>query len=319
MPFSIDDIDDLIGKHIIITGASDGVGLATTHHLVNKGAHVIMACRNLSKAQPLADTINAQSVGGSASVLWLDTTDLESIDAFVPALASLAVEKLHALVLNAGIMMVKYAEIATRSEQYPWIESQMATNVVGHFYLIHVLMPLLRVSDGVRVITVSSVAAAQTSRTNSINYEVFLGRKPSEYSEVASYCESKLACQLLAHELERRFAASEMDAIALSSHPGYSRTKLQEKVINKMARFFAMSIRNILSMSAKGGGLVLAVAAGVPIERIPEKAYFTPNGLMAYVGAPTSNGKMEKQGRDDEQSLLLWHVCEQICGIRSEI
>lgn len=321
MPLGIEDVPGLTGKQIIITGANSGIGFETTKHLVSKGAHVIMACRNLEKAQLIADSVNAKASanGGVATVLQLDLADLDSIDAFVPALAEMGIAQLFALVLNAGIMMVKYREVATRSTRHPHMESQMASNVVGHFYLVHVLMPLLRVSPGVRVVSVSSVLAYQTRTKESISYDILLCGAKEKYSEWDSYCESKLACIMFARELNRRFKASRVDGLAVAAHPGLSRTKLHRKVENAILRLVCISMSNTISMSARSGALVIAIAAAVPKFKLPERPYFTPNGFMAHVGIPTANGKVPKQGRDDEQSFRLWEICEMLCDIETEI
>ena len=59
MPYSIDDIPDQSGKKMItnyhsMTEASSGIGLESAKQLSAKGAHVIMACRNLSKSEAVS-------------------------------------------------------------------------------------------------------------------------------------------------------------------------------------------------------------------------------------------------------------------------
>lgn len=320
MAFTIDDVPSQTGKVIIITGASSGIGLEAARILAKKGAHVIMACRNLEKSQPLADEINADSAeaGGKATLIRLDTTDLDSIDSFSNELQAASVTQLHVLLLNAGIMMVQWATRPSRSEQHPQIESQMSCNVVGHFYLVQKMLPLIRSTAGARVITVSSVAADQTKPTDSINYDVFLAKTPEKYNQINSYCESKLSCLLLAHELDRRFKQANIDAFAIAAHPGYSRTALQprsESLFFKIIMYLSMPF----SMKAEGGGLVLAMAATADRAQLPPEPYFTPCGFQGLYGAPVANGKMCAQGRDDAQALKLWDTCEELCAVTSDI
>lgn len=317
MAFKLENVQDLSGQNFIITGASSGIGLSASRMLVSKGAHVVMACRNLNKTQPLADDINSSvgSCGGKASVIRLDTTGLDSIDQFVPALLELGVDRLDGLLLNAGIMMVAYREIDTRSDKHPKMESQMACNVVGHFYLTHVLMDLIKKSPGVRVVATSSLMA---KKTKNINYDVFFCEKPDKYSGVEAYCNSKLGDLLLVHELERRFKKAGLDAVAFGTHPGYTWTALQTKIDGVVMGAFA-KFTAFVSMESDGGALPLVMAMTMPKEKSPDKPYFVPGGLFELRGAPIATGCLPKQGRDDEQALRLWEACEELCNMKSVI
>lgn len=320
MPFTLAEVPDLSGQNFIITGASSGIGLSASRIIVSKGAHVIMACRNLNKAQPLVDDINStpSSSGGKASVIRLDTTELDSIDQFVPSLLELGVNRLDGLLLNAGIMMVDYREIDSRSEKHPKIESQMACNVVGHFYLVHVLFDIIKASPGLRIVGVSSIAADSTPEKDSINYEVFLGKNVNKYDKVESYCNSKLADLLLVHELGRRLKNAGVDVAVVAAHPGYSRTALQERAQGLLIQMY-LQFSKFFSMDSDGGALVLVMAATMPKNEMPDKPYFTPCGFKALRGAPVANGIMAKQGRDDVQALRLWETCEELCAVKTSI
>lgn len=313
MAYSLDDVADQSGKTILITGASSGIGLAATRLLVSKGAHVVMGCRNLEKSAPLASEINKDGPG-KATLIRMDTTDFDSIDQFVRSLRDQSIDNIDVLVLNAGIMMVEYKEIASRSTVNPKIESQMACNVVGHFYLTFKLLPLLR---SARIISVSSILARVTKRSSSINYNSFLCNSPASYGKIASYCESKLGNLLFVHELNKRLKDS--GTMAYGAHPGYSRTALQTNATSYLLDLSLVLFKR-LSMPPEGGGLVLVMAATLPQERIPEKnAYFGPSGLLGLYGPPSANCTIPPQATDDVQSLKLWETCEELCGLKSEI
>lgn len=328
MTFTEDDIRRQDGKVIVITGASSGIGLEATKQLVRKGGHVIMACRTLSKAQPLCDTINSNADNvpsyGKATVAHLDTTKLDSIDDFFKYLADpLGITAIDTLILNAGIMMVPWFTTRTRSAEHPEIEGQMSSNVVGHFYMLNLAVPLLKgASDGARVVIVSSMAARGTKSTESINYDVFLNKHPEKYDRLRAYSESKLGDLWLVHEFNKRIAAAGMAdrILAVPAHPGYSRTPLQDRAHLPMwVRLVDPVLRWTSSMPAEGGGLVLSLAATKAREELSEGVYFGPDSYLEFSGAPGSNGTLPAHARDDQQAGKLWKVCETLCNLSLEI
>lgn len=312
--YALDQVPDQTGKNILITGATSDIGLATAKLLAVKGGHVIMACRDLEKAQPLADEISTEvtAAGGRASALLLDTMDLDAIDSFVE---ELEVDRLDSVVLNASIIGVGYRAILTRSAKYTQMESHMACNVVGHFYLVHMLMELLKASPEVRVVFVTS---ADVPYTNSISYDVFTGIAPEKYSQIRAYWESKLGVMWLAHELERRFNAADVEATAVAAHPGYVQCELVMKDDSWMVGMAIHATQGII-MPPAGGALVLAVAATLPKDLLPEKPFFAPSGPLGMTGLPSTDVAMSEHVRNDEQAKKLWDTCEELCGVQTAI
>jgi NAD(P)-dependent dehydrogenase (short-subunit alcohol dehydrogenase family) len=77
-----DDILDQTGKTVIITGGNAGIGFETAKALYERGAHVLLACRDLEKAQIAADTIRQAAGTGKIDVALLDLASLESVKSF---------------------------------------------------------------------------------------------------------------------------------------------------------------------------------------------------------------------------------------------
>ncbi len=87
-------LGDLTGKRIIVTGATNGVGLGTARALTRAGAHVIMAVRNTDLGAQ-----RAKEIGGSTSIAKVDLADLASVRAFADALD----DDVDILINNAGL------------------------------------------------------------------------------------------------------------------------------------------------------------------------------------------------------------------------
>jgi len=79
MVFTRDSIPDLTGRTAVVTGANGGLGLETTKALAAKGAHVVMAARNLAKATEAAEQIRAETPNASLEVVPLDLGLLGSV------------------------------------------------------------------------------------------------------------------------------------------------------------------------------------------------------------------------------------------------
>ena len=89
-------IPDLHGKRYIVTGGNSGLGFETVRALATHGAEVVMASRNLAKAE-----VAASKIRGTVVVAELDLANLSSIETFV---REFTWQQLDALILNAGVM-----------------------------------------------------------------------------------------------------------------------------------------------------------------------------------------------------------------------
>jgi NAD(P)-dependent dehydrogenase (short-subunit alcohol dehydrogenase family) len=163
MPFSVPaDLPDLSSRTVVITGSSSGIGLAAARiFAVDGGAHVVMACRSLTKARPLCESIGTDAAesgkGGRTTLVRIDTSDLESVHQAASEIAVIAEGGINLLVLNAGIMFGPWRTAKTMSDEHPEVELMMATNHLGHFLLTNLLLPKITSCAGARIISVSSL------------------------------------------------------------------------------------------------------------------------------------------------------------------
>src|SRR5215475_6325542 len=164
---------DLRGKTAVVTGGSASIGLETTRALSSAGARVIVPARDVEKARA--------AVGTLGTVEAMELTDPSSIAAFADRFLK-AGQPLDLLINNAGIMANPLTRVARN------IESQFATNHVGHFELTVRLWPALRRAQAPRIVSLSSVG----HRRAPVDFDDWnLERKPND--RWAGYGQSKSA------------------------------------------------------------------------------------------------------------------------------
>jgi NAD(P)-dependent dehydrogenase (short-subunit alcohol dehydrogenase family) len=204
--WTTDDIGDQTGRVALVTGANSGIGFATARALADRGAHVVMACRNPEKARRAADEMESDLDRSSIELLTLDLSDLVAVRrAAEQFLAGHA--RLDLLINNAGVMGTPYPQTPDG------FELQMATNHLGHFALTGLLLTRLVTTDRARVVTVSSVM----HRTGHIDFDDVAGVKIG--NTWAHYGRSKLANLLFTAELSRRLQEAGESVTALAAHP----------------------------------------------------------------------------------------------------
>ncbi len=151
MNWTIENISDLTGKIMVVTGGNSGLGYESVKALSGKGAEVVLASRSVDKGEKAKVKILKDVPEGRIKVIQLDLGDLESVRSFASAYKS-AYKKLDVLMNNAGIMMTPYF---TTKDGF---EGQFGTNHLGHFALTGLLMDVLLHTGGARVVNVSSGA-----------------------------------------------------------------------------------------------------------------------------------------------------------------
>ena len=124
------------GRIAIVTGANIGLGYETALGLAAKGCSVVLACRNIDKAEAAKASILAQHPKAVVDCMALDLASLKSVRKFAAAYKRRHA-RLDLLINNAGIMMPPFA----LSED--GFESQLAANYLGHFALTGLLLPLI--------------------------------------------------------------------------------------------------------------------------------------------------------------------------------
>ncbi|XP_050701453.1 retinol dehydrogenase 12-like [Eriocheir sinensis] len=240
----------LEGKTVVITGASAGIGKEAAKDLVSRGARVIMACRNVEKAERAAAEVRVYARGkGEAVVRQLDTSDLASVRSFAARILK-EEEKLHVLINNAGIFGP-----STRQVTQDGLELTMATNYYGHFLLTNLLLGLIKRSAPSRIVILTSDTHDQVKKLNPdcLNFE------HDHYSSVAAYGQSKLCNILFTFELTNKLQGTGVTANCV--HPGSVSTEIFYKGDVTWLLWISGKIIYLIGKDATLGGQTVVHAA----------------------------------------------------------
>jgi NAD(P)-dependent dehydrogenase (short-subunit alcohol dehydrogenase family) len=199
----------------LVTGASGGIGAPTCRALVAKGFSVVMACRNLEKAEPLHLALEQQARAAFPDAP--PTVDLLSVDFASPASVRAFSDLFLARYDRLDVLFANAGTFTYRRETTPeGFERTLAVNYLGMVLLVDRLIPLLRTTaartGSARLLVTSSVAA----------FSGHVRAKPSFFRRSPgfffSYAASKLAQVLYTLQVAEELRGS--GVVADCFHPG---------------------------------------------------------------------------------------------------
>jgi NAD(P)-dependent dehydrogenase (short-subunit alcohol dehydrogenase family) len=282
----------------VVTGANSGIGFEAARVLAQRGASVVLACRDPARGAGAAARITASAPGAAVSVVALDLASIASIRAAAQQIGARH-ERLDLLINNAGVMMAPHATTADG------FELQFGINHLGHFALTGLLLDRLLPVAGSRVVTVASNA----HRAGRISFDDLAARR--RYRRTAAYARSKLANLLFTYELQRRLATAGSPTAALAAHPGTALTELTRHLPH-LLQAGNRAFKGIISQDAAMGALPTLRAATDPGARGGE--YYGPGGWMQFTGYPR---RVESNARshDEQAQRRLWQESERLTGV----
>ncbi len=297
------DIPDQTGRVVLITGANSGIGFEAARALAEHGAHVLLGCRNPTRAAEALDRIRAGTPDASVEVLEIDLADLDSVAAAATRVVA-AHPRLDVLVNNAGLMAIPHATTVQG------FEMQLGVNHLAAFALTGRLLGPLLATAGSRVVAVSS----QGHRPGRIHFDDLQSER--SYHPWRAYFQSKLANLLDTFELQRRLAVADVDTIAVAAHPGGARTNLGHEnpggVLNTLGHVSRPVIERCFLQSAAMGALPTLRAATDP--EVVGGDYYGPDGIAEQRGHPKRVGT-SRRARDMETARRLWDVSVELTGV----
>lgn len=301
--WTAEQLPNLGGQIVIVTGANSGLGFESAKALADAGAHVVLACRSLSRGREAVREIRASLPAADLELMELDLASLESVRRFAESFLR-RYDQLHVLMNNAGVMATPFTRTVEGFEQ------QFGINHLGHFLLTRLLWDRLAATPGSRAVQVSSLAA----ENGRIDFGDLMGEK--EYKPWKAYNQSKLAVLMFALELHRRLEEKQAAPLSVAAHPGGASTNLGNNVqAGPLFRFFGKYILLPLLPSAEKGAWSQQYAATMPDVNGGE--YYGPDGYGQYFGNP-KQVPIPETARKPEVWKKLWAVSEELVGERFE-
>jgi NAD(P)-dependent dehydrogenase (short-subunit alcohol dehydrogenase family) len=281
----------LTGKRIMVTGATNGVGLGTARVLARAGAHVILAVRNTDLGAQ-----RAAEIGGSTSIVKLDLADLSSVRAFPELLDG----DVDILINNAGAISQH------RTDTVDGFETTIATNFLGPFALTNLLFERVRSQI---IIVGSDAHRSATLRLDDMHL------RSREWAVLRAYGRSKLAVMLWGLELDRRLREAHSPIVTQLVHPGWvasNLSHLSDKPVMAAAHRVAKKVATRLGNDIEqGAGPTLYCIS----EPIPPGSYVGVDGRLGLKGGPVLMGR-STLACDYEAAAKVFEFAERETGTK---
>jgi NAD(P)-dependent dehydrogenase (short-subunit alcohol dehydrogenase family) len=291
------NIPDQTGKIIIVTGSNNGIGYETAFALYEKGADIVLACRNLESAEDAINRMKQEGGTGTLTAITLDLSSLASVKSFAENFIA-RYGHLDILINNAGVAL---SPLTKTAEGY---ELQFGTNFLGHFALTGYLYPLLKKRSSSRVVSLSSTAYMP----GSIDFDNLKAEK--SYDAAREYCQSKLATTVFAIELQRRIHAAGEDVLSVVAQPGANSTGLARHMTEE-EKVAAQNLYGELMQPWQGA---LPSLYATTVAEIKPGGFYQPDQDGGLRGYPTE-ADLLPHALDKAIGKKLWNVGEGATGV----
>jgi len=295
------DIPAQAGKTIIITGANTGIGYETALALYEAGAHVVLACRNMDKAEAARKKLAALDGKGTLEIAQLNLGSLADIKRFADDFIR-GHKQLHLLVNNAGVANAG-ANAPISPKTVDGFEEQFGTNFLGHFALTGRLYALLSATPAARVVTVSSMGYQGAT----IDFDNL--RSEKSYDALREYRQSKLANLVFSIELDRRIRKRGDRVLSIAAQPGANKTELMRHMTDQE---IAVGIERIGQFMDPWQGALPLIYAAVSADATSGNLYQPDEG--GYRGYPAL-AVIGENALDEEVAGRLWDWAEGVTGV----
>jgi retinol dehydrogenase 14 len=277
----------MVGRTVLVTGATGGIGKATAMGLAGLGANLAITGRSRARTEQAAREVQAAG-GGQVDVFVADL----SVQSEVRRLADEVLQRLpriHVLVNNVG------GYWNTRHVTADGLERTFALNHLAPFLLTNLLLDRLSQNRPARVVTVASQAHTQ----GRIDFDDL--QEAQSYSGARAYNQSKLANILFTYELARRLGATSVTANAV--HPGLVSTGFGSEDPRRLQRLIVPVLRPLMKDPAAGAATSVYLASERGLDTVTGQ-YF----------AKCRRKRSSERSHDGAVAGRLWNVSADLAG-----
>jgi len=290
MTYKQQDMEDRI---CIVTGANRGMGRATAQGLADKGATVILVCRDLTKGDQARNEIADRSNNQKIDLIITDLSQTRQIRNLADKFSA-TYDRLDVLVNNAtGIFHER--ELSADN-----IEMNFCLNYLPYFTLPNLLINSLKSSSSARVVNVST----ESHRDAEINFSDLFSE--NDYNPITAYMQAKLANILATYELARKLTGTHITVNCLD--PGVVDTQGLAAIRDSVRRIYGNIPHDQPLAIEEGAKASLYLSTATKVQGVSGR-YFV--------------NMKETESSEDSYNLeiakKLWKMSEEISGVKLEI
>ncbi|MEX0723472.1 MAG: SDR family oxidoreductase [Gracilimonas sp.] len=275
-------------KLCIITGANSGIGFETTKALAEKGAYIVMVCRNEDKAETARKQIIEETSNRGIDIVLCDFAIQSEIRKAAEEIKK-NYDKIDVLINNHGFLA------SEKEETVDGLEMTFAVNHIGYFLFTNLLLDHIKAAASGRIISVAS-EAHRAGEFDPENIQL-----DENFSPWKAYGNSKLFNIMFTKELARRVADTNVTANSL--HPGVVASNFAQSGSWIMKTLFTIGKPFFVSPK-KGAATSIYLASSNDIKNV-NGAYFRNK----KVATPS------KTARDENAAKELWEISEKLCSL----
>jgi len=276
----------------MVTGANRGIGKAIALGLAQRGATVVMVCRDRQSGEKAQAEIRAATGNQDIDLMIADLASLESVRQLASKYQEIYT-RLDVLINNAGLAKKQFTRTVDG------FETTFAVNHLAPFLLTNLLLNSLRNSADARVINVSSLV----HKWGKIDFDDLHGEK--NYDMDRAYNQSKLANVLFTYALARHLPGTTISVNSME--PGMTDTGFGQEYTGFKA-FMSKAWKPFLATPEKAAGTALYLAFSDEVKGVSGKHFVKGRAV-----------KSSKDSYDENLAQRLWEVSERLTGLKGEI